>query len=156
MLVSSNIQWKALQSLKLSSHTHTATAVVYFILEKRLRCLEAGQIPPDCKAFIDAADRLFKSIFQLAFAVPFYLMWETKLWKEAVDSMASLNNLAMKFINERMQEITEEEKRALEDSKEVPREVDFLTYLMHSEMLSPEELSTNTVDLLIAGVETVS
>jgi len=73
-----------------------------------------------------------------------------------VDSMASVNNLAMKFINERMQEITEEEKRALEESKEVPREVDFLTYLIHSEKLSPEELCTNTVDLLLAGVETVS
>ena len=70
--------------------------------------------------------------------------------------MASVNNLAMKFINERMQEITEEEKHALEDSKEVPGEVDFLTYLMHSEKMSPEELSTNTVDLLMAGVETVS
>ena len=44
----------------------------------------------------------------------------------------------------------------MEDSKEVPGEVDFLTYLMHSEELSPEEHSTNTVDLLLAGVETVS
>jgi len=156
MLVSSNIQWKALQSLKLSSHTHTPTAVAYFILEKRLGCLEAGQIPPDCKAFIDAVDRLFTSTFDLVLSAPFYLLWETKLWKEAVDSMASVNNLAMKFINERMQEITEEEKHALEDSKEVPGEVDFLTYLMHSEKLTPEEFSANTVDLLMAGVETVS
>ena len=156
MLVSSNIQWKALQSLKSSSHPHTPTAVAYLILEKRLGCLEAGQIPPDCKAFIDAVDRLFKSIFQLVFALPFYVLWESKVWKEAVDSMASVNNLAMKFIYERMQEITEEEKRALEDSKEVPGEVGFLTYLVHSEKMSPEELSTNTVDLLMAGVETVS
>ena len=44
----------------------------------------------------------------------------------------------------------------MEDSKEVPGEVDFLTYLMHSEKMSPEELSTNTVDLLMAGLETVS
>jgi len=110
----------------------------------------------DCKAFIDAVDRLFTSTFDLVLSAPFYLLWETKLWKEAVDSMASVNNLAMKFINERMQEITEEEKRALEDSKEVPGEVDFLTYLMHSEKLSPEEFSANTVDLLMAGVETVS
>ena len=140
----------------LKSSSHTPTAVAYFILGKRLRCLDTGEIPPDCKAFIDAVNRLFTSTFDLVFSVPFYLLWETKLWKEAVDSMTSVNNLAMKFINERMQEITEEEKRALEDSKKVPGKVDFMTYMMHSEKLSPEELSTNTMDLLLAGVETVS
>ena len=133
-------------------------SITAIYLEAPVQCIIIilGEIPPDCKAFIDAVDRLFTSTFDLFFSVPFYLLWETKLWKEAVDSMAGVNNLAMKFINERMQEITEEEKRALEDSKEVPREVDFLTYLVHSEKLSPEELSTNTVDLLMAGVETVS
>jgi len=133
------------------SLSRTPTAVAYFILGKRLGCLETGQITPDYKAFIDAVNRLFTSTFDLVFSVPFYLLWESKVWEEAVDSMTSVNNLAMKFINERMQEIMEEEKRALEDSKEVPGEVDFLTYLVHSEKLSPEELSTNTVDLLLAA-----
>ena len=130
--------------------------MAYFVLGKRLGCLEAGQIPPDCKAFIDSVNRSFTSTFELIFAVPFYLLWENKIWKEGVDSMASVNNLAMKFIKERMQEITEEEKRALENSEEVPGEVDFLTYLVHSGKLSPEVLSSNAVDLLSAGIETVS
>ena len=144
------------KSLAITEISFSPAAVAYFVLGKRLGSLEAGQIPPDCKAFIESVHRFFDVTFELAFSVPFYLLWETKLWKETVDSMASVNNLAMKFIKERMQEITEEEKRALENSKEVPGEVDFLTYLVHSGKLSPEELSTNTVDLLMAGVETVS
>ena len=76
MLVSSNVQWKALQSLK-SASLVLLTAVAYFILGKRLGCLDAGEIPPDCKAFIDAVDRLFTSTFDLVLSVPFYLLWET-------------------------------------------------------------------------------
>ena len=87
------------------SLSRTPTAVAYFILGKWLGCLETGQIPPDYKAFIDAVNRLFTSTFDLVFSVSFYFLWETKLWKEAVDSMTSVNNLAMKFINERMQEL---------------------------------------------------
>jgi len=122
-------------------------------LGKRLGCLEIGQIPPTSQQFIAQVNKLFSSMPELVFSPPLYYLWETKPWKAAVDAMISTNNLAMKLINERMQEIKEEEKCAL---KENGNKVDFLTYLMHSEKLSPRELSINFVDLLSAGVVSVS
>ena len=95
---------------------------------------------------------------ELVFSPPFYYLWETKPWKAAVDAMISTKKLAMKLINERMQEVKEEEeeKCVLKESEEVPAKVDLLAYMMHSGKLSPKELSVNFVDLLNAGVETVS
>ena len=131
-------------------------AVVFFSLGKRLGCLEIDQIPPVCQEFIVQVNKLFSSGPDLVFSLPFYYLWETKPWKAAVNAMKSTNNLAMMLIEERMQEINEEDKRALKENEEVPAKVDFLTYLMHSGKLTHKELSVNFVDLLNAGVETVS
>jgi len=140
-------------------HCPLLSAVAFFCSGKRLECLEIGQIPPTSQQFIAQVNKLFSSGPELVFSPPFYYLWETKPWKAAVDAMISTKKLAMKLIEERMQEIKEEEeeeKYVLKESEEVPAKVDLLTYMMRSGKLSPKELSVNFVDLLNAGVETVS
>jgi len=116
-------------------------------LGKRLGCLEIGQIPPTSQQFIAQVKKLFSSVPELVFSPPFYYLWETKPWKAAVDAMISTKKLAMKLINERMQEVKEEEeeKCVLKENEEVPAKVDLLAYMMHSGKLSPKELSVNFV-----------
>ena len=67
--------------------------------------------------------------------------------------------MARRYINEKLAEIEEADRKALEAAsgeEEAPEKVDFVTYLVHSGKMSIEELSVNVVDLLSAGVETVS
>ncbi len=70
----------------------------------------------------------------------------------------TVHKLAHQFINEKLAEIAEEDKKALEaatSEEEAPDKVDFITYLVHSGKMSVEEISVNVVDILSAGVETV-
>ncbi len=70
----------------------------------------------------------------------------------------TVHKLARQFIDEKLAEIAEDDRRALEavsGEEEVPDKVDFITYMIHSGKMSVEEVSVNIVDLLSAGVETV-
>ena len=70
-----------------------------------------------------------------------------------------MHRLATKMINEKLAEIDEKSRKALEAAsgeEEAPEKVDFITYLVHSGKMSVEEASAIIViDLLSAGVETV-
>ena len=61
----------------------------------------------------------------------------------------------MKHISDKMEEIKEKDDNLLTND-EVPEKVDFLTYMIHRDELSIEEISINAADLLLAGVDTVS
>ena len=61
----------------------------------------------------------------------------------------------MSFIEERMNEI-EAHKQQIEDTDEVPEKMDFLTYMLLSGKLNKEEIASNAVDLMFAGIDTVS
>ena len=133
-------------------------AIFYFILGKRLGALNTnGNITPDCKEFIDQVGNIFQSLTDLLFSIPLYRLYPTKKWKEVVSSHTAVRKLATKFIEEKMKEIEEEYKRILANNKEVPDKVDFLTYLLHAPgRMTPREITGNVIDLLGAGVDTVS
>ena len=131
-------------------------AVAFFALGKRLGCLESGELPPDCQKFITHVGDFLESFFNIMMSVPLHYLWKTKKWKYAVKSQEGVKEYAMKFISERMGEIREEDKKALEEDAEIPDKVDFLTYLLQSSNLTVEEITYNIVDLLMAGVDTVS
>lgn len=138
----------------------SVTAVGFFILGKRLGSLKTnGEASPESQEFITAVRKLFNNFTDLMFSLPLYRIYPTKIWKTVVSGNIEVHKLARHFINEKLAEIEEEDRKALEASsseEEAPDKVDFLTYLVHSGKMSIEEVSVNIVDLLSGGVETVS
>ena len=67
----------------------------------------------------------------------------------------NITRIAGKYVKQRVQEIDDHSKPIVEDSEEAPPKVDFLTYLMHSEALTMEEVIANIIDQIAGGVETV-
>ncbi len=66
--------------------------------------------------------------------------------------------LIFRHVQQRMDEIQEEEIRALEsaaDESEARPKVDFLTYLIYSGKQSPEEAAMNAIEMLNDGTDTV-
>ena len=57
-----------------------------------------------------------------------------------------------------MDEVTEESSGALKpiEEAEAPPRIDFLSYLMHCEKQNPAEVAINTIEILNAGIDTVS
>ena len=97
-------------------------------------------------------------VVDLLFSLPFYKIYRTRLWKSVVNEQVTLRKLTTKMINERLAEIEEADRQALEAAsgeEEAPERVDFITYMVHSGKMSVEELSAIIIDLLSAGVETV-
>ena len=97
-------------------------------------------------------------LIDLSFALPLYKIYRTKLWKSVVNGQIILNRLSMKMINEKLAEIEEKDRKALEAAggeESAPEKVDFITYLVHSGKMSVGEVSAIVIDLLSAGVETV-
>ena len=64
----------------------------------------------------------------------------------------------MKFISKRLDEIKEEDRQLLQQdtADEAPVKVDFLTYLVHSGKMDLNAITANVIDLMTAGVDTVS
>ena len=136
-----------------------SSAVAYFMFGKRLGTLNVTEdIPPDCKEFIEETRALFQGFMDLVFSVPLYKIYRTKIWKDVVKHQMAVKELAMKFIEERLSEIEKDQKALLEkekDEDEAPDKVDFLTFLFYSGKMGLKEVTSNIIDLLSAGVETV-
>lgn len=133
------------------------SAVAFFMFGKRLGALEeTGNIPPDCKEFIEQSGKLFTLSTDLIFSFPLYKIYRTKKWKDVVNCQIAVKKLAMKFIEEKLDKTEEEHKQILKDeSEEAPAKVDFLTYLLYSGKMDLRGITTNIIDLLTAGVDTV-
>ena len=61
----------------------------------------------------------------------------------------------MSFVDERVKEI-ESYSQQVNENDEAPENMDFLTYMLLSNKLSKEEITSNAVDLMFAGIDTVS
>ena len=123
---------------------------------KRLGALETtGSIPPDCKEFINQTGQLFSLSTDLLFSLPLYKIYPTKKWKDVVKCQRAVKELAMKFIEEKLSKTEEHKQMLKKDNEEAPAKVDFLTYLLYSGKMSLGGITTNIIDLLIAGVDTV-
>lgn len=117
-----------------------------------------GNAPPECQEFIDQVGDFFDSTLKVFFSLPVYLIYRNKTWRTAVNCQRAVKDLAMNFITKRLDEIDEESKKLLEQNTEdeVPVKVDFLTYLVHSGKMSLDAITANVIDLMTAGVDTVS
>ncbi len=113
----------------------------------------------ESKEYISTVSQFFLSFSDLIFSLPLYKIFPTKSFKSVVNCQRSLLLQTNKFIDKKLAEIAEEDRRALEAAsgeEEAPDKVDFITYLVHSGKLNVNEVSANIMDILSAGVETVS
>ena len=133
--------------------------VAVFVLGKRLGCLD-DPVPPDCQEWIDVIQELMASTQKVIMELSLYKYIPTKAYRTMKESIRRVYQLAIERVKQRMDEITEEDRRLAEaregEEEEAPAQVDFLTYLMHSGKLSVEEVATNCIDMITGGVDTVS
>ena len=130
-------------------------AVNMFVLGKRLGCLDE-QIPPDCQEFIDLLHKFFDASQKLLFGLPLYKLYPTQDYKDLHESFRRMFDIAMSHIKERLDEIENEEALESGDEEGPPVGVDFLTYMSKADKMPLENITTNAIDLLGAGVDTVS
>lgn len=123
-----------------------------FVLGKRLGCLDE-QVPPDCQEFIDQVERFFTASHRVLFSLPFHKIYATKDYKEVLDSFVRLFEISMAHIKDRLDEIEGEESI---DDDEPPAGVDFLHYMSKADKMPLEVITTNAIDLMGAGIDTVS
>ena len=130
-----------------------------FVLGKRLGCLD-DPVPPDCQEWIDLIQDAMASTQKLMMGPPIYKYIPTKTYRKMKESIRRLYQLAIKRVKQKMDEITEEDRRLAEagegEEGEAPAQVDFLTYLMHSGKMTTGEVATNCIDMITGGVDTVS
>ena len=130
-----------------------------FVLGKRLGCLN-DPVPPDCQEWIDVIQDAMASTQKLMMGPPIYKYIPTKAYRKMKESIRRLYQLAIKRVKQKMDEITEEDRRLAEagegEEGEAPAQVDFLTYLMHSGKMTTGEVATNCIDMMTGGVDTVS
>ena len=130
-------------------------AIAYFVLGKRLGCLNTGNIPEVCQDFIDQIQDFLTATQDILFSLPLHKVYATKAWKKLYRAHKRTYEISFKHISDKMEEIKEKDEDLLTND-EVPEKVDFLTYMIHHGELSIEEISINASDLLIAGIDTVS
>ena len=131
-----------------------------FVLGKRLGCLD-DPVPPDCQEWIDVIQDAMASTQKVMITeLSIYKYIPTKAYRKMKESIRRLYQLAIKQVKQRMDEITEEDRRLAEagegEEGEAPAQVDFLTYLMHSGKMTTGEVATNCIDMITGGVDTVS
>ena len=118
-------------------------------------CL-SDQVPQDCQELIVTVQEMFDSTQRLMNGPPLHIVWSTKEWKFQKQKVKHLYELSLKHVKEKLQEIREEDRGRDLEGSEAPDKMDFLTYLVHSGKQSLEEAVTNSIDLMLAGVDTVS
>ncbi len=128
------------------------TAVSLFVLGKRLGCL-GEEMPPDCKEFVDSVHIMMETTNKLLFGFPFHKIWRTKKWKALIDSSNTMLSHCSKLVDEKIDQI---EKSSKAGETEAELGTDFLTHMIHSGKMGVDEIAVNAVDLLTAGVDTVS
>ena len=110
-------------------------------------------MPPECKKYVDSIHIFLETTAQLMFSLPFHKIWPTKNWKALINSFDYLYTYASGHVNEKIAEL---EKVKESEKADAELGMDFLTYMIHSGTMSVEELAVNAVDLIGAGVDTVS
>ena len=114
-------------------------------------------IPPECQELIDSLQVFLEVSQKLISGLSFNE--NGKAYEKLKKSQAKFCNLAYKMVEEKAKEILEEDQRLAQagesDEEEGPIQVDFLTYLMHSDKMTVGEVAANTVDMMVAAIDTV-
>lgn len=108
-------------------------------------------MPPDCKQYVEDIRSFFLCTERLLFGLPFHKIWPTKNWKELMRSQKGVLDFTSDLVREKMDNVVKE-------GKDIGAELgmDFFTYMLHSGDMSAEQIAVNAIDLLGAGVDTVS
>ncbi|CAM4629349.1 sterol 26-hydroxylase, mitochondrial [Caretta caretta] len=121
--------------------------ISYILFETRIRCLEQ-EIPVETRRFIDAIGLMLKnSIF--ATILP---QWSRELlpfWNRYLENWDIIFAFGKKLIDRKMEEMEVQLERGEQASG-------YLSYLLASGKLMPEEVYGSVAELLLAGVDTTS
>ncbi len=121
-----------------------------FILGKRMGCLEE-QIPPDCHELIDQMNIFFITSQNLMLELPLIVFYETKNYKKLMQTFKRIYDISMAHIQKRLDEI--EGEQSISEDDEPPVGMDFLQYMSMANKMPLEEITTNAIDLMSAGIE---
>ena len=113
-------------------------------------------MPQECKGLVDDLHTMLVTTSKMLNGIPFHKLWKNKNWKTLVSSMDGMLSYAGGLVNEKVKkiELAEEGDVGLETEEGM----DFLTYMLHSSSgkMTVEEIAVNAIDLILAGVDTVS
>ncbi len=89
-------------------------AVTFFAFGKRFDTLNLSGAPPESQEYITTVGRVFVSLTELLFSLPLYKIFPTRKWRNVIRDQTSLRVQSAKFIDEKLAEIAEDDRRALE------------------------------------------
>ena len=61
----------------------------------------------------------------------------------------------MSFMEEKISEVETLKTKLANKDENIPDKMDFLTYMILSDKLTKEQLTSNAIDLIFAGIDTV-
>ena len=61
----------------------------------------------------------------------------------------------MSFMEEKISEVETLKTKLVNKDEDIPDKIDFLTYMILFDKLTKEELTSNAIDLLFGGIDTV-
>ena len=70
-------------------------------------------------------------------------------------SCLQMYKLAMSFMEEKISEVETLKTKLANEDEDIPDKIDFLTYMILFDKLTKEELTSNAIDLLFGGIDTV-
>ena len=61
----------------------------------------------------------------------------------------------MSFMEEKISEVETLKTKVVNKDEDIPEKMDFLTYMILFDKLTKEELTSNAIDLIFGGIDTV-
>ena len=110
-------------------------------------------MPQECKDMVDNIHKFTVVSTEMFFGVPFHKLWRTKKWERLIESLGAIFDYTKGHIDQKIKEIQDGNE---EVDLQAELGMDFLTYMIHSGQLSIADIAMNAIDLLTAGVDTVS
>lgn len=121
------------------------------LFEERIGCLrpETSKLS---EAFIKNLQGFTAQMQLLLYSMPLYRLWPTKQWRTFENYANNVTNIGSIFIKNRMDAL----KHRMKNKENNGKESKFLTFLLTQKSLTFKEITSATVELLTAAVETSS
>ena len=110
-------------------------------------------MPPDCRQFVDDFHKFTTVSEKILFGIPFHRIWRNKTWRDFIEGLGGFMSYAMLQVKQTMKEI---EQQSGTGAKQPELGMNFLTYMICSGKMTEQELAVHAIDLLTAGVDSVS
>ncbi|XP_013406758.1 cytochrome P450 10 [Lingula anatina] len=123
------------------------------LFENRIGCFEDVPLA-DAKDFIDHLLCFFKYMQTLVFGLPIYTIYPTKTYKQFEFHTDKVTAIGQKFVDKKVQSLNE--TSSFIKNEEEGEKLSFLSYLLSSKYLTPQEANSHVIDLMMGAVETTS